>query len=207
MHSLSYFRFHHQHQRQLDPTEIIAVPYDLQRLSVYVAAVMCVVLLDPANGGWHKFVEILQLTVSSFVIFILCGASPKDNLFHTVLAAAYFATLCWFDPPVFAANTPTTISAASPSRLNLYEQFIQRYRGRSLRGSQDVVAMTVLHSTVAVTIPLQILLLYDAGLQVQRWPVPVILGSTIGWIMGTILGTILATTRRFSYKKEEDIAL
>lgn len=74
---------------------------------------------------------------------------------------------------------------------------------------QDVLAQTVLYSCVAFTVPMQILLLYDRGWQLQRWPVPVVFGSTIGWVVGTCLGTILATTTnsrlgRFTSKKQDE---
>lgn len=52
--------------------------------------------------------------------------------------------------------------------------------------------MAVAHSVVAFNIPCQILLLFDAGLQVQRWPVPTIMASTFGWAVGLVVGTMWA---------------
>jgi hypothetical protein len=195
-----------QHERQLDPMQIIAVPYDAQRLSIYVGVVVCAVLVEP--GGWRTFVALVQLTACTVGIFVLCGASPYKDTIHTVLAAAYFATLCWFDPPIFYA----TGSTDHVTTATVGDQLRQRLRGRhgdfvsKAKQQQDVLAQTILYSCVAFTVPMQILLLYDRGLQVQRWPVPIILGSTIGWIIGTCLGTMLATMNlgRFSYKKQDE---
>lgn len=193
--------------RQLDPTVIIAIPYNLERLSIYVAMVVLVVLFDAANhnrGGrfLQKSTELIQLSVISWTIFILCGASPTQNVWHTLLAAVYFVTLLWFDPPVFDCVDGRNNNIPNGLRQN----FFRRFQGKSLSCQQDVVATTVLQCTVAMTIPMQILLLYDRGWQIQRWPVPVIIGSTIGWVVGTILGTVLANTsfyqQKYSYKRE-----
>jgi hypothetical protein len=195
-----------QHLRQLDPTEIIAIPYNLERLSIYVAMVVLVVLFDAANNRGRftqKCSEVIQLSGMSWIVFILCGASPTQNVWHTVLAAMYCAILVWFDPPVFDHVMDVRNNNISNG---LRQNFLRRFQGKSISGPQDVVATTILNSTIAFTIPLQILLLYDRGWQIQRWPVPVIIGSTIGWVVGTILGTILAITsfgqQKYSYKRE-----
>lgn len=190
----------------MDPTEIIAVPYDVQRLSIYVAAVACAVLIEP--GGWWRirFTQLLILSAVCTGVFVLCGASPYINTVHTVLAATYFATLCWFDPPIFDATSDDRMTKT------LGDQFLQRLRRRHGDSTckatlqQDFLAQIILYSCVSFTVPMQILLLYDRGWQVQRWPVPVILGCSIGWIVGTSLGAILATRKlsRFSNKKKDE---
>lgn len=192
--------------RQLDPTVIIAIPYNLERLAIFVSMVVLVVLFDAANNRGQliqRTSDLVQLSVLSWIIFILCGASPSLNIWHTVLAAIYFATLCWFDPPVFESKADVTRNSM---HNGLLKNFLRRFRGQSVSCQQDIVATTVLNSTIAITIPLQILLLYDRGWQIQRWPVPVILGSTVGWVAGTVFGTILANTSfyqlKYSYKRE-----
>jgi hypothetical protein len=62
---------------------------------------------------------------------------------------------------------------------------------------QHLLAKIMFYCCVAFTVPMQILLLYDRGWQVQRWPVPVIVGSTVGWVVGLCLGTMVATSRTF----------
>mgnify|MGYP003497608547 CR=1 FL=1 len=144
--------------------------------------------------------EIGQLMVLCVAVFVLCGTSPYENHVHTGLAAAYFAALCWTDPPIFASMR---------RRRPLMEQLQQRLHGIQLRSAQspfhhqqqEILAACILQATVAVTIPMQILLLYDRGWQAQRWPVPVLLGSTVGWVGGTLFGTIVASM----HKEKESI--
>jgi hypothetical protein len=182
----------------MDPTDIVKVPYDLQRLCAYVIAVVAAVVLEPVQGGWRKLVyELLPLSAAFWALFVLCGASPTENVIHTILGAVYLATTSWFDPPIFASTAPRNRKVTS-----LTDQLLHRFRGTHLdahthgyhhyhyQQHQDLLASTVLQAVTACTIPTQILLLYDRGWQVQRWPVPVIVGSTIGWILGTVLGTV-----------------
>jgi hypothetical protein len=46
------------------------------------------------------------------------------------------------------------------------------------------------YATLLITIPFQILQILDSGLQVQRWPIPLLLGSTVGWVVGNIVGLL-----------------
>jgi len=211
-----YSKTHHksQHERQLDPTEIVAVPYDLERLSVYVASVIVYLILirHPVEDWPRTLGQWLQLTAVCFALFVLCGASPYEKQAHTVLAAAYFAALCWCEPPVF--ETLQTVNLQSWSLLQEFQQRFHRC-GRRHRHNlhslaqqrQSLLQSIVLHACIACTIPLQILLLYDRGWQWQRWPIPVVLGSTIGWIGSTIVGTLAITSGkadRFTDTKKMD---
>jgi putative effector of murein hydrolase len=91
--------------------------------------------------------------------------------------------------------------------MPLAESLRQRVRGGMRSKGHDAVTLAeeqqhllakiMFYCCVAFTVPLQILLLYDRGWQVQRWPVPVIVGSTIGWVVGLCLGTMVATSRTF----------
>jgi GPI biosynthesis protein family Pig-F len=57
---------------------------------------------------------------------------------------------------------------------------------------QFILSQTIVYCCWIGTIPSQVLLLYDRGYQVQRYPIPVILGCTIGWTVGVLCGTIRA---------------
>jgi hypothetical protein len=81
-----------------------------------------------------------------------------------------------------AAAAVTGVVAASSSSTTW-----QRQRQR-----QFILSQTIVYTCWICTVPMQILLLYDRGYQIQRYPVPIILGSTIGWILGVLLGTIRA---------------
>ena len=48
----------------------------------------------------------------------------------------------------------------------------------------------VMYTTLIVTVPFQILNILDHGKQIQRWPIPIIVGSMIGHLLGCIIGII-----------------
>ena len=58
-----------------------------------------------------------------------------------------------------------------------------------------VLHQSIVYCCTTVTVLFQILLLYDRGYQIQRYPIPIVLGCTIGWIMGTCIGAIRAIRR------------
>jgi hypothetical protein len=198
-----------QHDRQLDPTEIVVIPYNLQRLAIYVSSVTSFVVFigKPAEVWPQTLAHLLQLTAAAFAVFIVCGASPYENLGHTTLAATYFATMCWGQPTVFASTIAATNTMI---HWSVWPTFLERYRGSSFshrlispstspaiarqkqqQQQQRLLETVTLHACIACTIPMQILLLYDRGWQWQRWPIPVVLGSTLGWIGANILGTLV----------------
>lgn len=176
------------HQQQLDPTEIIVIPYDLSRLFIYTTVV---VLFAIVSNGTVILSRLPLVTSISAGCAWLCGASVYENHWHTVLGALYFGTLCMWDPPVFSKDSSTR---------TVVKEFQHRHLAIP-RSSQEVLAQTVLHGVVAGAVPLQILLLYDRGWQMQRWPVPLVLGSTVGWVGGIIVGTVRGLYRSQQSKK------
>lgn len=187
--------------KQLDPTEIIAIPYDLPRLVVYVGIVFGASMI--ADGDYQRASKIAQYAALSFVYFIVSGASPWVNVLHTLWAAIYFSILLWFDPPVFVRK-PSSLGRKNLTLLDhMKERLVQRSNASS---PQALLASVTTQSTIAFSIPAQILLLYDRGWQIQRWPVPLVLGSTIGWSLGIMVGTFMAFNLPSSNnKKREDL--
>jgi hypothetical protein len=157
--------------------------------------------------------EVLVLTVIFIAMNILAGASPYKKLAHTALSSFYQATLCspsliimlsssdnigWTNPK----NINTPIIDRILLRLfpdddldctNKIENSIQQqsHQRHVLQKRHELVASYVIRCILAVLIPIQILLLYDRGWQIQRWPVPSILGGTIAWIIGILGGVIM----------------
>lgn len=52
----------------------------------------------------------------------------------------------------------------------------------------------IMYAVIFVTIPFQILNVLDHGSQIQRWPVPIILGSTVGHCIGCFIGFIASAS-------------
>jgi hypothetical protein len=194
-----------QHEQQLDPTDIVLVPYDVERLRWYSIQIgLALVVLSPRQHVL-KLHWVMLSTIIMLVIFVLCGASPYQHISHTILASLHSSFLIWLDPPIFSYNTNVTatktmsfwswhaFSEAVQHRIYgveldngnkkvLAELSIQQHR-------QKVLQSVICHCIVACLIPVSILRLYDRGWQVQRWPVPIVLGTTSGWTMGLIFGT------------------
>ena len=191
----------------MDPTDIVLVPYDIHRLGIYVASVFfgtvaCLLAAGslpltvlPTLVGLHW----LQATGAFWIAAIVCGTPPTREVAHTGLACAYLATLVvmtssgsseasrqsqkeqqhcsWWQSrlalPLLPAKKKSTDATSTTLRLYFDAQFI---------------ATCQLHATVFVTILFQVLRLYDWGSQIQRWPLPMILGSTYGFVLGSLLG-------------------
>lgn len=165
-----------KHEEQLDPTQITAIPYNMRRLGLYVA--LSVLMMTEASNGMRlkRFAPVVPTTMTFVITMLICSDTVYLNPWQSILAAFYMANLVTFDPPIFA-------SSIRPS--------LQRLRlPQSCHQPQECIASMIVNATIATTIPFQILLLYDRGWQVQRWPVPCILGSTVGWAIGCVSGTI-----------------
>lgn len=167
-----------KHEQQLDPTEIVLIPYQQRRLATYVSWTVVAALLSSPQTILNRMKLLWNWTIVMFGIMILCGASPTENLAHTGWASLYFVTLAATEPPLFSVS----LSSLLPRLTTMQQSFSQ----------QDKLAAGTTNATVFLTILFQILRLYDRGWQAQRWPIPVILGSTYGWVLGSLGGTVWA---------------
>jgi hypothetical protein len=211
--------FSHQHLQQLDPTEIIAIPYNLARLVVYVAVVFGASIVAKGAFDFTRARLVAKYAGLLCVWCLVSGASPYTNRLHTLWASLYLSILLWFDPPIFVATTRSRLRH-DLSLLDHMKERLLVIRRRDRQGAnnnndavssnpQALLASITTQSTMAGTIPAQILLLYDRGWQLQRWPVPLVLGSTIGWCIGLVIGTVvishLSYRQQSSNKKRDDV--
>jgi hypothetical protein len=88
--------------------------------------------------------------------------------------------------------TPQVTSTATAAVTGVVVASSSSTTWQRQRRQQLILSQTIVYTCWICTVPVQILLLYDRGYQIQRYPVPIILGSTIGWILGVLLGTIRA---------------
>jgi hypothetical protein len=183
----------------LDPTEIIAVPFPLESLGYYVGITFTMFFLVSIQW-WNpmilmkEVINILLGTLVSFSVLLLCGADPMKNTSHTLWSSLYLMTLVWLNP----FSIITVSDDSSTDYLYLLLDISQH--------PKDVVASSRLYGTLLVAIPVQLLNILDWGSQVQRWPLPVLIGSTYGWIVGTIVGVVIQmiTTRKSSLSASKD---
>lgn len=192
-----------QHEQQIDPTDIVLIPYNLTRLTLYVLTTVVVALLAVHSQKQQAVMvvlrqQLLPWTAMFWCIMILSGTNPTVHPLHNILGAMYSTTLCLLDPPfVTSADTGASIppAAAAASQRQLTTLLGQRFAGSS-SSQHNVVSRTMAQGTLAGAAALQILRLYDRGWQVQRWPVPLIVGSSVGWAVGLLVGTLVVEQQR-----------
>lgn len=169
----------------MDPTDICKVPYNLDRLLQYVACVCTAIYTTSPVQNTIRLPSLLLLTLVLGAVLLLCGASPYQNQWHSAAACLYTAALVWLELPLFLDDTQQSATVFDPKK---HVQILTR--GGTT--ATDVCTSAAAHCVVACLIGLQILLLYDAGAQVQRWPVPIVIASTYGACIGRVLGAVAA---------------
>lgn len=136
-----------------------------------------------------------SVTVTLF-IFFLCGDTPYHLLWHSILASTFATTLSLgpsFVRPGFFHSVHPFID------LILGKDNADHYDNNNIQFSsyqKDTIQVSPIHrfqlySCILCTIPCAIFLILDHGNQIQRWPVPILLGFTIGFTVGTLLCPIL----------------
>lgn len=144
----------------------------------------------------HYIVLMFLLTVVLLSMAILCGASPFENLSHTVLAIMYLTTMMFgYMQPNIQDSLNVTVKRLllgpdDHSELNFIESL-----------SMEMNSI-ILYSTVLVTIPFGILNILDAGMQMQRWPMPLIIGSFTGHMLGIVLSMLMGIYRYHKFRKK-----
>ena len=175
-------------QAHLDPTDIISQPYPLESLAVYVSVTFTAFFLF-FTTWWEPKILLRELmrsiygTILFWGVQVLCGAHPLHNIVSTVWSSIYMTTLV----------SPRRTSTDLLLLLNLWQQ----------SDPETILASSRLHGTLLVAIPFQVLHILDWGAQVQRWPLPVIVGCTYGWIVGTLGGLVLIKLRQSRRRQEQ----
>lgn len=156
----------------MDPSEIAAVPLPLLQVTAFVLLPVAILLTywlvkNPSTMAWNVL-NLIKLTGVIYAFFGLAGNYLIQNWQHSLTTALFVATLL-----------ATTVK--EEGRSDILKQL-------PFHDLDDVVATCRLYMTLLLTIPFQILTVLDHGLQIQRWPAPVLLGSTYGYAIGTIMG-------------------
>ena len=192
----SFVCHHEQHRQQLDPTEIVLVPVPLERLLLCTMAIVFVVILT-ASQPFAKFTTLCIWSMINAGVMILCGASHKENLVHTFLASVYATSLIIWDligEDTKAASSPASSSKKAEKKHNHNHHhdgdFLWRISPPPSSFFLKEPAVVRSHTTLLVGIIFHIFRLYDRGWQIQRWPIPTIVGTTVGWTVGVLIQTV-----------------
>lgn len=170
--------------QHMDPSEIIGIPFPLTNVTVFTMLPVSVLMIfwtvvDPATVGW-KLLSFIKVSGLIVVLFALCGNNLVDTWQHSITAALYLATL-------ICTNLSEKRTSNILEELPFYDH-------------SDLLATSRLYMTIAFLIPFSILSVLDHGHQNQRWPIPVLMGGTYGFVFGSLAGLFLAY---FQAKKKE----
>jgi len=159
----------------MDPSEIIGIPFPLTNITIFTMLPLCTLLIfwtvvNPSTIGW-KLLSFVKVTGLIFVLFGLCGNYLVDTWQHSITAALYIATLLC-----------TNLTEKRTSNILQELPFFDH---------SDLLAISRLYMTMAFIIPFSILSVLDHGGQRQRWPVPVLIGGTYGFVFGSFAGLFL----------------
>jgi hypothetical protein len=176
----SIMLFSSNFKAHMDPSEIIKIPYSLKRLTSFTMApvvfIMLLWLKNSADRLASRLLSLVKLAALIYGLFGLCGSNIVDNYKHSMTAALYVAALA-----------STTSNGESTSRIVEELPFSD---------PSDLLAFCRLYGIILTSIPFQTLNVLDAGMQVQRWPLTVLLGATYGYVIGTLVGVTSLYYRR-----------
>lgn len=162
-------------QQNMDPSQIAATPLPLPRLVTFVAFPVVIQmmywLVKAPTAMLMKVISLIKLTAIIYALMALCGNHIVTNWQQSLVSALYIATLI-----------STTSSDVVTS--NILDEF-------PFKDMSDGLTFCRLYFTLMFTIAFQVLTVLDHGMQVQRWPVPVIMGGTYGFAFGSVAGIIL----------------
>lgn len=169
----------------MDPSEIIKIPFPQKRLTNFTMApvvfIMLIWLRYSPDRLTSRILSLVKLTILTYGLFGLCGSNIVENAGHSVTAALYVAALA-----------STTSSGEPTSRIAEELPFMD---------SSNLLAFCRLYGMILTSIPFQVVNILDAGLQIQRWPLTIIIGVTYGYVIGTFVGV---TSLYYQRKGKED---
>lgn len=181
--------------------------------------VITTIVVDILRNTVSSTILQLLLAVVIFFLSILLGASPWKWLWHTVLASLYVSSLtfgfiqskrCDVNPDVNVKSSEGSgayirlfldpivhimIGPESPPLAGGVESTAVQNSEGSTSGfgswtAFDQINRCVVYSVMIITVPFMILNILDHGDQIQRWPVPILLGSTVGHVVGVGFGVV-----------------
>ena len=161
-------------QAHLDPSEIIGTPFPLLNVASFTMLPVTTMIIFSLVRSPPKFVaslaSLIKASLATFALFALCGDNLINHWKHSLLTAIYIGTL---------ANSTSTGKKTS----NIIEEF-------PFNDFSDIISTYRLYGIIFFSIPFQIMSVLDHGNQSQRWPLPLLFGSTYGYVIGTIIGLL-----------------
>lgn len=197
----------------VDPSIIISTPFPLERLSLFVglSLVLRLMMVTTTNTTTPKIaaaaacvVVVIWYTIIFYVILILCGISPTiATTCHTLLAACHVVV----DITAELLKQPWKI--VSPTKISFLDM-VKQINAHLLGSFMGVVNFGEgsttnnsrnnnvhqyyyysMYGSIIGVIVSSILRILDTGLQIQRHPIPIILGYTYGSISALFVSILI----------------
>eukprot|EP00934_Nitzschia_sp_Nitz4_P003241 Nitzschia sp. Nitz4//scaffold246_size28974//13112//13958//NITZ4_008083-RA/size28974-snap-gene-0.2-mRNA-1//1//CDS//3329543915//3231//frame0 len=173
----------------MDPSEIIATPFSLQQTTVFsvlpVVSIIVYWIIRSPDQVVSNLLGLFQLTLAVFALTALCGDDFTQHWRHSALSSVYVAGLL------------STTWMSTKARNALERLPFQDY--------SNLLSTCRLYGVFFVSIPFHLVRVLDHGTQMQRWPLPILLGGTYGYIIGTFFGLVaLYLTNQGSRRKSSD---
>ena len=139
-------------------------------------------------------------------LFFLCGDNPTERIVQSLFASYYVTLLSlgssFLRPFFFDTIVKTTLT-------DYYRYYLSVSNHSSSSDEKDInkivddsrgILWQILiggrplefFSSIFILIPCMILRILDHGMQIQRWPIPVLIGITAGFTLGNILSVSAA---------------
>lgn len=124
-----------------------------------------------------------------FVCAILCGASPFSCVLQTWVASLYFGGVA-FSPTLVRFNVNAAKGDGYSMIFFSYDVMIKVMFQANVSATWESHHFISYACTFGLIFSM-ILLTLDWGAQIQRWPVPMIVGTWVGLGIGVVLGVCL----------------
>lgn len=145
----------------MDPSEIAATPFQIANVAsftMFPVVVMLIFWLAKAPQHFSKnMLTLLKLSLTTYALLALCGDNMTKHWKHSILSAIYIGALL------------TSTSNGKTSK-NIMEEM-------PFTDFSDLLASSRLYGMLLFSIPFQVLSVLDRGVQIQRWPLPILLGG------------------------------
>jgi len=197
----------------LDPSIIIEKEFPLKTLCIFVGASLLwnSVLFIVVNDALRKQQQSRSAetagvcsisTIAVYSTLILCGVDPRICPRHTLLTAFYLSFNTAMPAVFFRQARKQTLQQRGnkilvqdlvimkPKEMALYILGpVEKTKDQNIRTLQSIHQFATLFSFIGV-VCCSILRVLDHGMQVQRFPLPLIYGFTYGRCIGNVFGVL-----------------
>ena len=177
-------------QRHLDPSIIIQSPIPNETLIQLITYSMAWNILLIVTQRSKSCLHILPISIAGgsvffYVLFIMCGFHPTFSPVQTFLASLHVAMNSIF---LLSLDNPIKENENSNSSISKQQIWIYVF-GPAQNDVQRLHQSTFYGSFVGMG-SFSILRILDHGMQIQRHPVPILLGFTWGRFFGSAFGVL-----------------